>query len=418
MAAARNRYAILIDASAAASELRVFGMSLIERQLAAIGALSRGARPACEIVSIVIEHAAGPAPSIRPSLLANLPVRLAPASGDLSARLTRAAAEASAPLIVLPGDAIVDSRVLALLVTGADSAAALGGEGAQRCALLRLAPGAKLAPSSAADLRAFAEAQLAAGAGRELALDAIEAHIVDLRRDQAPYAFRIAAADVATTERFLFWSNYKGSTDFMTRWVFPPFVWALVRPLARWRVHPNWVTALGVALCFGAIPLWAAGHWLLGFAAAYTMAVLDSVDGKLARLTYTTSAIGNVLDHGTDIVHPPFWYAAWAWGLAGGPTGASFELTLWMFLLYTLDRLLPAIFRQMTGKSIHGYAPVDVKWRTFISRRNVNLPVFTLALPLGLGEQAIALIVAWQGVCFVFHAVRVLQVWRDRAAAA
>ncbi len=418
MAAERNRYAFLIDASSATSELRVFGMSLVERQLAAIGALSRGPRPACEIASIVIEHAAGAAPSIRAALLANLPVRLAPASGDLSARLTRAAAEASVPLIVLPGDAIVDSRVLALLVSGTDSAAALGGEGAQRSALLRLAPGAKLAQSSAADLRVFAEAQLAADALPELALDAVEAHIVDLRRDQAPYAFRIAAADVATTERFLFWSNYKGSTDFMTRWVFPPFVWALVRPLARWRVHPNWVTALGVALCFGAIPLWAAGDWALGFAAAYTMAVLDSVDGKLARLTYTTSAIGNVLDHGTDIVHPPFWYAAWAWGLAGGPIGASFELTLWMFLLYTLDRLLPAIFRQMTGKSIHGYAPVDVRWRTWISRRNVNLPVFTLALPLGLGAEAIALIVAWQGVCFVFHAVRVVQVWRDRAVAA
>jgi phosphatidylglycerophosphate synthase len=193
-------------------------------------------------------------------------------------------------------------------------------------------------------------------------------------------------------------------------------VWAAVRPLARLRVHPNWVTGLAVVLCFGAIPLWAAGHWALGFAAAYAMAVLDSVDGKLARLTYTTSEIGNLMDHGTDLIHPPFWYAAWAWGMAGGPIGATYELTLWMFGLYALDRLLAPIFKAITGKSIHGYAPIDVKMRTFISRRNVNLPVFTLALPLGLGAAAIVFVVAWQAACFVFHAVRVVQVWRASRA--
>jgi phosphatidylglycerophosphate synthase len=140
------------------------------------------------------------------------------------------------------------------------------------------------------------------------------------------------------------------------------------------------------------------------------MAVLDSVDGKLARLTYTTSVIGNWMDHGTDLVHPPFWYAAWAWGLAGGPHGPTFELTLSLFGLYALDRMLAPIFKAITGKSIHGYAPIDVAMRTFISRRNVNLPVFTLALPLGLGAEAIALVFAWQAVCFVFHAVRTAQV--------
>ena len=34
-----------------------------------------------------------------------------------------------------------------------------------------------------------------------------------------------------------------------------------------------------------------------------------------ARLTFADSRLGNVLDHGLDIVHPPLWYAAWAAGL-------------------------------------------------------------------------------------------------------
>jgi len=397
---------VWIDATAPESALHVFGMSLVERQLAALDRLNSSA----EIASVVVEHAPGVIPSLPPELIARLGVTLAEARGGLAERIQRALAEAGRPLLALPGDAILDTRLLAKLLSGAESAAALGGEAAQRTALLRLAPDARLAPSDARELRGFAEAQLRAGALRELSLHEIAEHITNLRRNQPAYAFRISAHEVAATERWLFWSNYKGSTDFLTRWVFPPFVWAALRPLARWRVHPNWVTGLAVALCFGAIPLWATQHWVLGFAAAYVMAVLDSVDGKLARLTYTTSRIGDVLDHGTDLIHPPFWYAAWAWGLAGGPHGASFDLTLWMFVVYAFDRMLAAVFKAIAGRSIHGYAPIDVKMRTFISRRNVNLPVFTLMLPLGLGNEAIALVVAWQVVCAVFHGVRTAQV--------
>ena len=42
------------------------------------------------------------------------------------------------------------------------------------------------------------------------------------------------------------------------------------------------------------------------------MTFLDTVDGKLARVTLTSSPFGNVLDHSLDLIHPPFWY--WAWG--------------------------------------------------------------------------------------------------------
>jgi phosphatidylglycerophosphate synthase len=405
------RFAIWIDATPPESALRVFGMSLVERLLAAVAQLAGAKNARFALASVVVEHAPAAAPRLRADLAARLGATLAEARGTLSERIARAAArDANAVLLALPGDAIVDTRVLAELLREADSAIALADEGARRTALVRLAAGAVPAPASANELRGFAEAQRAAGTARVLPLSAIAEHIADLRRDQPAYAFRLAASEVASTERWLFWSNYKGSTDFLTRFVFPPFVWAAVRPLARLGVHPNWVTGLAVLLCFGAIPLWAHGHWALGFAAAYGMAVLDSVDGKLARLTFTASTLGNVMDHGTDILHPPFWYAAWAWGLAGGPHGPVYELTLWMFGLYTLDRLVAPIFRAMTQKSIHGYAPIDVAMRTFISRRNVNLPVFTVALPLGLGAEAIVLVVAWQAACFVFHAVRCAQV--------
>jgi phosphatidylglycerophosphate synthase len=204
--------------------------------------------------------------------------------------------------------------------------------------------------------------------------------------------------------------------------VYPPAVWLLVRPLARWRVHPNWVTAVDIAAAVAAIPFFMLGQWVPGLVLAYVMSVLDSVDGKLARLTYTASKLGDYLDHGLDIVHPPFWYMAWAWGLTGGDTSSGlFQATLWLLGIYVLDRLLVPLFRWRTRRSIHAYTPFDVRMRTFISRRNVNLPLFTLALIADaivggrtLAGLALYFVVLWQAASFLFHAERVAQFWNAR----
>ena len=135
-----------------------------------------------------------------------------------------------------------------------------------------------------------------------------------------------------------------------------------MRPLARWRVHPNWVTAVSIAATFAAVPLFAAGHWLLGLTLAYGMSLLDSVDGKLARLTFTSSRLGGVLDHGLDMVHPPLWYLAWAWALGGGQVGSlPFRLALLMTGVYVVDRVIAAVFRARTEVSIHDCTPLDAQ---------------------------------------------------------
>jgi phosphatidylglycerophosphate synthase len=269
----------------------------------------------------------------------------------------------------------------------------------------------------------------AQGEAHPMSSEEFNAYIVELRRDLDPYLFRVCdRAARRRVERFMFWSNYKGSTDFMTKYVWPPFVWVLVRPLANWRVHPNWVTGVDIAATFIAIPFWMEGWWATGFALAYLMSLLDSVDGKLARLTFTYSKLGNVLDHGLDLVHPPFWYLAWAWGLSGGDTQSTvFQASIWMFWFYVADRLCAPIFKARTGRSIHGYLPIDVKIRTFISRRNVNLPFFTVAIAIDalwpgsgwpVSTAVFYFIVVWQAVCIVYHAYRTIQFFNVKKGSA
>ena len=273
---------------------------------------------------------------------------------------------------------------------------------------------------SAVNLLDIARARSSRDSIRPMSAEEFDPYITNLRRDLEPYLFSVTDdASRRRVERFMFWSNYKGSTDFMTKYVWPPLVWILVRPLANWRVHPNWVTAVDIAATFIAIPLWASGWWATGFFLAYLMSLLDSVDGKLARLTYTYSKLGNVLDHGLDLVHPPFWYLGWAWGLSGGDTTSTvFQASIWMFWLYIADRLCAPVFKARTGRSIHGYLPIDVKIRTFISRRNVNLPFFTASIAIDavrgdpdwtISVAVFYLIVLWQAACVVYHAFRTIQ---------
>jgi phosphatidylglycerophosphate synthase len=149
------------------------------------------------------------------------------------------------------------------------------------------------------------------------------------------------------------------------------------------------------------------GYFLAGFLCAYGMSVLDSVDGKLARLTFTDSKLGNVLDHGLDLVHPPFWYCAWAYGLSQGNLESPvFLASLAMLVLYVIDRLILKIYPTRFGRGLHTHGPIDAFVRTFISRRNINLPLFTVGYIAGLGVQTIYLIVVWQAATCLYHGIR------------
>ena len=396
-------------------------MTLLERLLRALRETGG------ELRAVRVELPAGaPVPATLPAdLLAALPLHWSNESAPLAQRFREALADAQEPLLALSADAVVDTRLLQHFASVTGSLAFVGGEGEQRGALLRLENELPGIADSDGDLVALTERALANGAARAFAAGEFEGYITNLRRTLDPFVLRVwDAASRERVERFLFGSNYKGSTDFMTKYVYPPLVWRIVRPLAHRRVHPNWVTAVSIAATFAAVPLFAAGHWVLGLTLAYGMSLLDSVDGKLARLTFTSSRLGAVLDHGLDMVHPPLWYLGWAWALGGGHSGSlPFEFALLMTGVYVVDRAIAGVFRARTGVSIHDCTRLDAKLRTFISRRNVNVVLFTLALVfdwLRPGYHAALasfyFIVAWQVASCLWHTERLERFWSTRLA--
>lgn len=355
-----------------------------------------------------------PIPDIGVKLGSHISLNWSTSDKPLGQRLRTAIEDAKgAPVICVSADAEIDGRLVIHLATRRNNRVFIDGEGDNRAAAIRIRGEVPEFDESANDLVTIAESLIDCGSAKEVNRAKFDGYIPKLRRENDPYLIKIT--DVAERDRvakFLFESNYKGATDFMTKHVYPPLVWRMVNPLAEWRVHPNAVTIIAMIATFAAVPLFAAGAWIPGMTLAFVMSVLDSVDGKLARLTYTSTPQGNLLDHGTDLIHPPIWYFGWAWGLSGGdPFSGVFQASIWMMGIYVFDRMLERLFKVCTGRSIQDFRPIDVKLRTFVSRRNVNLAVFVVALMVGLGHEAFYAIVAWQGLTAAYHFVRVVQFW-------
>jgi phosphatidylglycerophosphate synthase len=399
-----------IDAVAADTAPPIFGLSLVERHLHGL----RAVKPAPS--RVIIDLAPGASePKLGDKRLYRLPLEWRHSGESYPARLGGIlTAAGSESLLVLDATTLADARLPAALATRSASTAVPSREAQDQAAILFLAGDREAVAAALAEnpgsTAALARRLMDSGRIPAFKDEEFSGFVRRLRRTLPYYLFTVdGAARAAKPERFLFWSNYKGSTDLFTRYVYPPLVWLAVRPLARWRVHPNWVTLLSIVLALAAIPCWANGYFISGFVMAYALSVLDSVDGKLARLTFTDSVSGNYLDHGLDMVHPPLWYLSWAYGLGIATEGWSSPLgqgAVAIFVLYVIDRLVLKIYPYVFKRAFHTHSRMDGLVRSFIARRNISLPLFTIGYLIGLGREAFFLIVAWQAATTLYHAGR------------
>lgn len=400
-----------IDASRHSNCRRIFGLTIVERHVQALVRM----RPLPVLVIIEL-GTTGEELSLPASLADGLKIEYRRTAGSFAERLRPAIRESRGQsILLLDGLTVVDSRLHAAIAKLTQSTAVISRKPKHQAAIcLLVEPGDEVGDAfndSVQDLYALSLKLVDAKMASLLKESEFDGFIRKLRRSLPYYLFKVDSdRKAAKVERFMFWSNYKGSTDLFTRYVYPPLVWVLLRPLARWRIHPNLVTLASIVLAFGAIPCWTHGMFVLGFAMAYAMSVLDSVDGKLARLTFTDSRLGNFLDHGLDMVHPPMWYAAWAYGLGIGVDGWSTPLghaAIAIIVFYVLDRLILKIYPRFFQRAFHTHSRLDGRIRSFIARRNISLPIFMLGYLIGFGREAFFLIVAWQVLTAAYHGSRI-----------
>ena len=239
----------------------------------------------------------------------------------------------------------------------------------------------------------------------------------ELRKRERPFVLPLVAGQEDAVERAAYDAAYKGVTDALTLYLWRRPAFHMTRWAARKGLSPNFVTLIGALLCVGAFFFFWEGRYWAGCAAGLGFMVLDTVDGKLARCTGQSSKWGNIFDHGIDLIHPPFWYWAWAEGL--GRHGPLLKqgypglepvyqgLVLAAIVVgYIAQRVIEGIFMRRYKMHIHVWRPVDSKFRLITARRNPNMVILFGSLLFGRPDVGLQLVALWTILSLIFHAVR------------
>jgi phosphatidylglycerophosphate synthase len=230
-----------------------------------------------------------------------------------------------------------------------------------------------------------------------------------LRKLDPPWVASISESNREQLEKALFSGAYKGVTDFITLWVWPvPARW-VTGLCVRLSLSPNHVTGASYVLAVLAGWWFWHGDFGAGLLAGWVMTFLDTVDGKLARVTVTSTRFGNIFDHALDLVHPPLWYIAWGVGLATSwDHGTPLANVYWaIFIGYVTGRLCEGAFKFAAPFSLFLWRPFDSVNRLVTARRNPNLLLLSLAWIAQTDDVGLLLVALWTLISTLVLAVRV-----------
>jgi phosphatidylglycerophosphate synthase len=242
----------------------------------------------------------------------------------------------------------------------------------------------------------------------------------ELRKKERPFMDRLAPETVRGLERASYFGAYKGVTDLLTKYLWPEWALVLTRWAARIGMSPNQVSLIGALLCLLATWLFYEGHYWPGLAAGLVFMVLDTVDGKLARCTITSSKIGEAIDHGIDLVHPPFWWWAWGVGLHAYGRPLAQDVFWWALAVivggYVVQRLIEGAFIVRFAMHIHVWRRFDSRFRLVTARRNPNMVILLAFLAVGRPDWGLVAVAAWTLASLAVHLIQLAQAIAARAA--
>ncbi|MGI9482914.1 MAG: CDP-alcohol phosphatidyltransferase family protein [Hyphomicrobiales bacterium] len=316
------------------------------------------------------------------------------------------------PVVLVREDAVIDPPLIPVLVS--QSEFALLSDDENEDAAIAVNATGKTAVAAAKAMQTSAPLPKSLKLDQRRPAELNTTFWTKLRKREVPYARIVTPENMAETEWRMFMGTYKGATDFITKYLWPKPAYYVTRWLAPTFVTPNMVTTLSAVCVLAAFWLFMEGYFITGLIAAWLMTFLDTVDGKLARTTLTSSKWGDIFDHGIDLLHPPFWYAAWAMGLVITGTwqwGGEFMAQVLTIIIggYILQRLMEGAAIALLKLEIHIWRPIDTAFRLVTARRNPNLALLTLFTVLfARPDIALVSVAVWTFVCLLLHLIQLV----------
>lgn len=235
---------------------------------------------------------------------------------------------------------------------------------------------------------------------------------VALRRVEPPLLEPVSESRRAQLEDQLYGNSYKGITDLVTKWLWPRPAKKIVRVCAQSGITPNMVTTVSLLLVLLACWCFYEGHFWSGLIAGWAMTLLDTVDGKLARVTVKSSRFGHYFDHIIDLVHPPIWYLCWGEAiidLTALPLADRSGLYWIIIAGYLGGRIIEGLFHLFANCSVFGWRPFDAWFRLITARRNPCLILLSVTLLLQRPDWGLYLVALWTLLTTLVLLLRLIQ---------
>ena len=318
-------------------------------------------------------------------------------------------------VLLLRGDFLYDQRIIVNIIE--TEGAVLEYNGSQGTQPVAAYVSSQLADQLETILCGEVVEEYPAGLRRETPETLVPAYLKQLRKIDPPYLFPITEENRRRLEKRLFSGSYKGVTDLVTKWLWPkPAQW-VTGYCSRHGIVPNHVTSVSLILSIMALLQFYYGAYAWGLLSAWLMTFLDTVDGKLARVTINYSSFGNIFDHGIDLIFPPLWYIAWGLSLqAAAPEIMALPLALiiWLtFIGYLVGRFCEGFFKQrLESNGIFCWQLIDSCFRLITGRRNPNLLLLTLFMFYGRPDLGLFVVCIWTVLSSVFLVHRLREGFR------
>lgn len=379
----------VIDARSEFSQTRIFSMTLVERILRQLDNL--GVEKA--IVAIRPNSSFSLRKDFKPQFKIHVNVMQTTEDVDTIVRSERTG------VVVLDGDGLYDDRILDKLVH-ANTSLAIRSTSEQGLLALYV------------DKQGVENWRRGEDSTDSVNVEDMHTYVRFLRKDVPPVFMKVdAAKQPGILENLLYDRTFKGSMEFVAAYGYRLPVREMTKWVAATRITPNQITGLAVLCSVAAIPCFWAGWLWAGLILAATFIVLDSLDGKLARLTFRLSHVADRVDHLTSLPTRMGWYSGLGWTFSGGnwqsPEGIGGIL---LTLLPFLDKMNLNLCNWKFGRSLLDFTPMDRQVHLFTVRRN-DIFVMLIGNATGLASQSYYAIVAWMILTWVWHSGRLMWIW-------
>lgn len=400
---------VIIDATGPGSFSRLWGMSLLERNVRLVERL--GAARIHVLVRPADQTRAGrrrfPGPVA-------IDVQALERSGVAAAAdLVR---ETSGPVLILEANGVYDRRFLGALWQCPAPACGVGEQGGPLLPATLLVNGGESAQVLDAGVdgsgwQAVQRGYLESEGVSRIELDDVDRRISSLRKSVAPQIIHAGDQEgLRCADEHLRDLAGKGVNDFLAEFVHPPIEFFLTRLVARTALTPNQVAVFYALFSFASIPLIASGHLWEGLGLNMVRGILDGVDGKLARLTLRESRGGHLLDKVIDWIYLPPLFLTLGHYLAGGDWWGVPMLAVYVRQVFSwLDVLFASWFGHFLGVSSGEVRPVDRLMRRFWPRRNVTMLILTVSALLSQPRAGLYCVTGLTILLVLFRMVRLDQ---------